>query len=90
MPHNEPSNRGVWRLTNRDRARDQRAHWFETKQDAESICKMVAVGSGMPVFKDIIAVADAGVLTCGLCRHMLAAQEEIRALRPRSRGGRSR
>jgi hypothetical protein len=75
---------GVWRVTSRERDRDRRAHWFETKQEAESLCRMVAVGSGMPVFRDSIAVAEAGVLTCGLCRHMLAAQEEMRALRPRS------
>jgi hypothetical protein len=76
---------GVWRVTSRERDRDRRAHWFETKQDQESLCRMVAVGSGMPVFKDIVAVAEAGVLTCGLCRHMLAAQEEMRSLHARSR-----
>jgi hypothetical protein len=85
MPHNQPSNRGVWRVTIRERKRDQRAHWFETKQDAESLCRMVAVGSDMPVFKDVIAVAAANVLTCGLCRHMLAAQKELRVLGARTR-----
>lgn len=79
---------GVWRVTSRDR--DRRAHWFETKQEAVSLCRMAAVGSNMPVYTDMIDVAEAGVLTCGLCRHMLAAQEEMRALRPRqARGGRS-
>ena len=82
MPHNQPSNRGVWRVTNRERERDRRAHWFETKQDSTSLGRMVAVGSDMPIFKDIIAVAEAGVITCGLCRHMLAAQKAWRALHP--------
>lgn len=71
---------GVWRVTSRERKSDSRAHWFETKQDAKSLCRMVAVGSNMPVYKDVVAVAEAGVLTCGLCRHMLTTQEELRAL----------